>query len=187
MFNLPGDYDVRLLDNTGAQLAISQAGGTTSEYISYLNAAAGTYFVHVFGYGGAFSAVQCYSLNVSANTSQRCDPPDGLSVTGITWSEGTVSWPTVQGASAYELRWKESAASTWIEVNGLTGTSRILTGLNPDTDHDVQVRSVCQGAQGGTGNTTSDYTSTNVFRTLPVPCEVTPPVLVSIRVMLDKS
>ena len=185
MYNLPGDFDVRLLDNAGAQLAISQAGGTTSEYISYLNAAAGTYYVHVFGYAGVFSADRCYSLYVSASTSLRCDPPDGLSVTGITWSEGSVSWPMVQGASAYDLRWKESAASTWVEVNGLTGTSHSLTGLNSDTDHDVQVRSVCQGAQGGTSSSTSAYTSTTVFRTLPVPCEVTPPVLVSIRVMLD--
>ncbi|MEZ4738058.1 MAG: pre-peptidase C-terminal domain-containing protein [Flavobacteriales bacterium] len=184
MSNLPGDYDVRLLDNTGAQLAISQAGGTTSEYISYLNAAAGTYYVHVFGYAGAFSALQCYSLYVSANASQRCDPPDAVSITGITWSEGTVSWPAVQGVSTYDLRWKESAGSTWVDVNGLSGTSHLLSGLAADTDHDVQVRAVCQGAQGGTGST-SDYTSTTTFRTLPVPCEVAPPVLLSVRLLLD--
>ncbi|MEO8067151.1 MAG: T9SS type A sorting domain-containing protein [Flavobacteriales bacterium] len=66
MSNLAGDYDLRLLNSTGTQLAISQAGGTTAEAITYNSAAAGTYYVHAFGYGGAFSATQCYLLTASA-------------------------------------------------------------------------------------------------------------------------
>lgn len=64
--NLAGDYDLQLLNSAGTQVAISQAGGTTSEAITYNNAAAGTWTVYVYGYGGAFSATQCYALGVSA-------------------------------------------------------------------------------------------------------------------------
>ena len=66
MSNLAGDYDLRLLNSGGTQLAISQAGGTTAEAISYNGAAAGTYYIHAFGYNGAFSATQCYLLTASA-------------------------------------------------------------------------------------------------------------------------
>lgn len=68
---LPGDYDVRLYNSTGTtQLAISQNGGTTSETINY-TAAAGTYYVRVYGYGGANSASSCYTLRVATGTASR--------------------------------------------------------------------------------------------------------------------
>jgi hypothetical protein len=67
---LPADYDVRLLNSAGTQVAISQAGGTTSETISY-TAAAGTYFVQVYGYSGANNATSCYTLRVALGTATR--------------------------------------------------------------------------------------------------------------------
>ncbi|MGZ8537090.1 MAG: reprolysin-like metallopeptidase [Flavisolibacter sp.] len=68
---LPGDYDVRLYNSTGTtQVAISQNGGTTSETINY-TAAAGTYYVRVYGYNGANSASSCYTLKVATGTASR--------------------------------------------------------------------------------------------------------------------
>jgi|CXWL01.1.fsa_nt_gi hypothetical protein len=67
---LPGDYDLKLLNSAGTQVAISQAGGTTSETISY-TAAAGTYYAQVFGYNGANSATVCYTLKVQLGTASR--------------------------------------------------------------------------------------------------------------------
>jgi hypothetical protein len=68
---LPGDYDVRLLNSTGTtQVGISQNGGTTSETINY-TAAAGTYYVQVYGYNGANSSTQCYTLKVATGTASR--------------------------------------------------------------------------------------------------------------------
>ncbi len=75
MSNLAGDFDLRLLNSAGTQLAISQAGGTTSESITYNNAAAGTYYVHAYGYNGAYSATQCYLLTVSATVVSTCGDP----------------------------------------------------------------------------------------------------------------
>lgn len=76
--NLPFDYDLRLLNSNGSQLAISQNGSTTSETITYNTPTAGaTYYLYVYGYNGAFSASQCYTLR--ANTSATNFRLDGSS------------------------------------------------------------------------------------------------------------
>lgn len=67
---LPGDYDLKLLNSAGGQLAISQAGGTTSETINY-TAAAGTYYAQVYGYNGANSSTVCYTLKVQLGTASK--------------------------------------------------------------------------------------------------------------------
>ena len=179
---LVADFDVRLLNSAGTQLAISQNGGNASEFISFTSAPAGAYYVHVFGYGGAFSATSCYALGVSAFTPQGCAMPSGVQVSAITWNSATVSWTAALSASSYDLRWKVASSSTWTTVTGLTGTNHPLTGLAPLTLHDVQVRANCAG---GTQGGSSEYTTTVQFTTLAAPCAVAPPVRVSVRVMLD--
>jgi transposase-like protein len=67
---LPADYDLKLLNSAGTQVGISQMGGTTSESISY-TAAAGTYYVQVYGYSGANSATVCYTLKVQLGTASK--------------------------------------------------------------------------------------------------------------------
>ena len=67
---LPGDYDLKLLNSSGSQVAISQAGGTTSESISR-TVSAGTYYAQVYGYSGANSATSCYTLRVQLGTATR--------------------------------------------------------------------------------------------------------------------
>jgi hypothetical protein len=69
---LPGDYDLRLYNSAGTQLASSVLGGTSSETINY-NAAAGTYYVRVEGYAGANSSTVCYTLKVALGTATRED------------------------------------------------------------------------------------------------------------------
>lgn len=67
---LPGDYDLRLYNSAGTQVAISQNGGTTGETINY-TAAAGTYYAMVYGYNGANSSTVCYTLKVATGTATR--------------------------------------------------------------------------------------------------------------------
>ena len=45
---LPGDYDVKLYNPSGTQIAVSQNGGTTSEAIIYNGGAVGTYKIQVY-------------------------------------------------------------------------------------------------------------------------------------------
>jgi hypothetical protein len=63
--NLAGDYDVKLY-RSNTQVGISQNDGTLAEQIIYNGTtSAYTYYVYVYGYGGAFSASQCYTLRAS--------------------------------------------------------------------------------------------------------------------------
>ena len=72
---LPFDYDIKLYSSNGTtQLAISQAGGTTSETISRTYTA-GTYYAHVYGYNGANSATVCYTLKVQLGTATMQELP----------------------------------------------------------------------------------------------------------------
>jgi hypothetical protein len=64
---LPADYDLKVLNSAGTQLAISQAGGTTSESIARTYTP-GTYYAQVFGFSGANNATVCYTLRVALGT-----------------------------------------------------------------------------------------------------------------------
>ena len=66
--NLPADYDLKLYNSAGTLINTSQNGGTTSESIVLNNATVGTYYVHVYGYSGAFSASACYTINASISS-----------------------------------------------------------------------------------------------------------------------
>ncbi|NML40012.1 T9SS type A sorting domain-containing protein [Chitinophaga sp. G-6-1-13] len=79
---LPGDYDLKLLNSAGTQVAISQAGGTTNETISR-TVAAGTYYAQVYGYNGANSATTCYTLRVQLGTASRSENDVVVSKEGI--------------------------------------------------------------------------------------------------------
>ncbi|MBC9931996.1 reprolysin-like metallopeptidase [Chitinophaga qingshengii] len=67
---LPGDYDLKLLNSAGTQVAISQAAGTSNETISR-TVTPGTYYAQVYGYSGANSATSCYTLRVQLGTASR--------------------------------------------------------------------------------------------------------------------
>ncbi|MBK8497935.1 MAG: fibronectin type III domain-containing protein [Flavobacteriales bacterium] len=180
--NLPADYDLRLLNSGGTQIAISSNGGSSSESISYANATAGTYFIHVYGYQNVFSTVQCYLLNASAYVT-ACNIPQGLSSNTITYNSANITWSAPGGGtgSTFDLRWKPTSSGTWTNVNGLAASPYALGGLTQLTSYDVQVRAVCGGVQG----TVSEYSTTHSFTTLQAPCDVIPRSVVAARVFLD--
>lgn len=67
--NLPFDYDLQLYRNT-TLLGTSQNGGTTAEQlISNTTTVSTAYYARVYGYNGAFSNSQCYTLRVSLSSS----------------------------------------------------------------------------------------------------------------------
>jgi hypothetical protein len=67
--NLPADYDVRLYNPSGTQVAISQNSGTTAEVITYNTTTTGTWRIQVYGYQGAFNSTLCYTLRASISAS----------------------------------------------------------------------------------------------------------------------
>jgi hypothetical protein len=92
--NLPGDYDLFFYNSSGTQLASSEAGGTTSEAITYNNAAAGTYYVRVIGYNGAFSTTVCYNLTVGTTTVTGCASSYDNSTNGTTSGAALIPFNT---------------------------------------------------------------------------------------------
>ena len=66
--NLPANYNLTLYDNNGKQLQTSTNSGTTAESVAYNSKKPGTYVVLVSGVGGAYSATNCYTLNVTTGS-----------------------------------------------------------------------------------------------------------------------
>jgi Bacterial Ig domain/Secretion system C-terminal sorting domain len=72
--NLPGDYDLDFYSATTAgaistKIASSTLGGTSAETIVYnTQTTAKTYYLRVYGYGGAFSTTTCYNLLVQTGS-----------------------------------------------------------------------------------------------------------------------
>jgi hypothetical protein len=64
---LPGNYDLVLLNSSGAQIGISKNKGTKNESIS-LAVAAGIYYAKVYPAGNANSATSCYTLKAQTIT-----------------------------------------------------------------------------------------------------------------------
>ena len=89
---LPADYDVRLYNPSGTQVAISQNGGTTSEAIVYNTTITGTWRLQVYGYSGAFNTSLCYTLkaSISASTFREGEETPSAEL-NISSSEATVA------------------------------------------------------------------------------------------------
>jgi hypothetical protein len=73
--NLPGDFDVQLLDAAGVLIQQSVNGGTTNESFTRVMSA-GTYYMRVWGYNSAMSTTQCYNLDIWITGTPRLGMPD---------------------------------------------------------------------------------------------------------------
>lgn len=91
LINLPGDYDLYLVNSSGTILARSENGGTTSESLTYSNSAAGTYYIKVVGYNGAYSTTQAYNLKATFTGGTSSDPyePNDSTSTAYAITSGT--------------------------------------------------------------------------------------------------
>jgi len=65
--NLPANYDLAVINSSGAQIGISKNKGSKNESIS-LMLDAGVYYAKVFPVGNANSATSCYTLKVQTIT-----------------------------------------------------------------------------------------------------------------------
>ena len=87
--------------------------------------------------------------------------PTSLVASNVASTSATLSWDEVSGA-AYDLRYREVGSSTWTTISVAALTSN-LTGLNPVTNYEAQVRSKC------TDGSTSAYSSSELFTTTVIP------------------
>lgn len=67
--NLPADYDLQLYQNN-TRRRTSENGGTTSEVVTYnTNTVTSNWYAYVYGYAGAYSTTQCYTLRITLSSS----------------------------------------------------------------------------------------------------------------------
>jgi hypothetical protein len=82
---LPANYDLAVLNSSGAQIGISQNKGSRSESVS-LMANPGTYYAKVYPKGTANNATSCYTLKVQTITATRVT----TTATAVTATAGEV-------------------------------------------------------------------------------------------------
>lgn len=92
------------------------------------------------------------------NNNNTCNAPAALTAGNITPNSVRLSWGSASGASAYLLRYKSSAATTWTQVT-VSSINHMLSGLASGTTYEWQVASVC-------GSNTSSYTAGGNFTTM---------------------
>jgi Pregnancy-associated plasma protein-A/Bacterial pre-peptidase C-terminal domain/Secretion system C-terminal sorting domain/Fibronectin type III domain len=126
---LPGDFDLKLFNSAGTQVAISQNGGTTSETINY-TAAAGTYYAQVFGYNGANSTTVCYTLKVTLGTATR------EAVTSV--QKPVVEIYPNPVRSSLNITATGISGNSVIRVSDMTGKKILVNSLHQKTSVDVK-------------------------------------------------
>ncbi|MBP0613590.1 T9SS type A sorting domain-containing protein [Chryseobacterium sp. cx-311] len=90
-----------------------------------------------------------------------CDgtAPTGVSVSGVTGSGATVTWGAMNGAT-YEVRYRIVGSPTWTTVTTSNPTVT-LSGLQQNSNYEVQVNATCSGTPG-------PYSASTTFATTVV-------------------
>ncbi|MFP4844647.1 M14 family zinc carboxypeptidase [Winogradskyella sp. PE311] len=86
--------------------------------------------------------------------------PTGLASSNISTYTADLSWDNIPSAT-YDVRYRETGTTPWTDVLGLSTFNYSIAGLDPLTEYEAQVRTVCT-------STTSSYTSSVVFTTIDI-------------------
>jgi hypothetical protein len=119
-----GDLDLELYSSYGYRLQISQ-GITNSEAISLAGRAAGTYYVHVYGYRGATNPNYSLSINSGTVATPTDDSYENNDTQGLASNLGTLT----TNASVANLALLDSA--DWFRfTTTATGTTTSLVSIS---------------------------------------------------------
>lgn len=91
-----------------------------------------------------YGEVEDYSVNITTATSS-CGTPAGLTASSITSSSSTLGWTAVSGATSYNVRYKATSSTTWINTTSASN-AKSVTGLTAGTQYEFQVQAVCSVA-----------------------------------------
>jgi hypothetical protein len=108
------------------------------------------------GFGAWSSSV------ILSTISSGCGSPMVFNAPTSTSSTVTLSWPAVTGAAWFQFQYKESSSGTWLSAGTLTGTgtTRTVSGLNPNTSYDFRGRTYCPNNAASAWSTTVTATTT---------------------------
>ncbi len=113
---------------------------------------------------GAKSTPATFTTSALTN----CNPPTNVTVTNIAMQNAVVSWAAVSGITAYRVKYNvvgSTALPLYFYINGKTNLT--ISNLQPNTNYNVSVASVC----GANSSNTGTYSPTQTFKTQNIlPC-----------------
>lgn len=122
---LPANYNIRLRNAAGTQVAIAQRTGTRSESFNY-NAAIGTYYVEVYGANAAANnATRCYTLRVALGTAARNNPTITRRDETIELNSGSVTIEKSSNELNVEVFPNPASNKLQVRLSGITGKTLI--------------------------------------------------------------
>ena len=92
-------------------------------------------------------------------------PSSGFATLQITATTAKIKWNTLPCAIGYVAQYRKVGTITWTVININTNTgSKKLTGLQPQTNYEWQVKTKCHSAP----NVNSPFSATQIFSTTPL-------------------
>ena len=147
---------------------------STSDTVDGLDCNTSYYFqVRARGDGSPYSYTYGNPSSSVSETTDACvaPAPTGLRVTSDTDDSVSLSWNAVTDAHYYKVEYRRSSSSSWLHASYTFGTSRTVSGLDPNTAYDFQVRA---RGDGSPYSYTYGSPSTSVSRTTDPPTAPAP-------------
>lgn len=106
-----------------------------------------------------------WEAEVTCQSPPSCPDPITISAPSILWDQAEISWLENGSASLWDIEYVGSGnPPTGVpSVSGVNANPYILTGLTPDTEYDLYVRSDCGGGDRSTWS--GPYTFSTTIRT----------------------
>jgi hypothetical protein len=159
------------VSTANVKISISTDGGSTfstlvastpndgTEAVTIPNTPSTTARIKIEAVGNIFFDIS--NTNFTITTGTGCSSPAGLTASAITTTSATVAWSAVSGAVSYDVDYKATSSSTWINAaTGTTSTSVGLAALTAGTTYDYRVRTNC--ASGSSAYSAAQFTTTSV-------------------------
>lgn len=129
--NLPADYNIKLYKADGTLIGSSSNTGTTSETIIYNYNKAGTYYILVNGYSGAYDPISCYILRAAVSSTAYKSADAGINTSELT--ESLKVYPNPSNSTFNFMLETESNELVTIQLFDLSGRQvQEYNSLSPD-------------------------------------------------------
>ncbi|MHA4810106.1 discoidin domain-containing protein [Flavitalea flava] len=160
------DYNLQVSDDPATWTNTIQAITGNSSLDNTLNVHASGRYVRMQGItAGTASGYAIKEMEVYGTPTVSCFPPAGLSVSNLTQTGATISWPSVSGATGYSIQYKTVSDASWTTIIS-TGNSATLPALSCGTDYLYQVATSCSAGLQSAYSSSSSFTTSDCT----VPC-----------------
>lgn len=107
--------------------------------------------------GGRLNLKNSLDLLMADCATSGCFDPYGLTVMD-SHPEYTLMWEAFEESQSFNLRYRQTGSTEWVEVNNLTETSHSLSALELCTEYEFQIQAICE-------EESSEYTDSFVWTT----------------------